>query len=120
MLPSSGTRKRSAAPRARAEAPVAAEPVVARRAAPVAGPLLHLLGRAVAPVGAAGGEQLVGRLGVEVEAVALVDRLAVPRQAEPADLVEDVVGELGPVALGVGVLDAQHHLAALRGGPRAS
>jgi hypothetical protein len=51
-----------------------------------------------------------------VHAVALVDGLAVPRQAEPPDLVEDVVRQLGPVALGVGVLDAQQHRAA--GAPR--
>jgi hypothetical protein len=50
---------------------------------------------------------------VEVEAVALVDDLAVPGQAQPADLGQDVVGQLGAVALGVGVLDAQQHLATL-------
>jgi hypothetical protein len=50
------------------------------------------------------------------DVVALVDRLAVPPQAEPLDHLEDVVGELGPVALGVGVLDAQDHLAAVLAG----
>ena len=53
-----------------------------------------------------------GRLDVGVEAVGLVDGLLVPVEPEPLERVEDVVDQLGPVALGVGVLDAQEERAA--------
>ena len=51
---------------------------------------------------------------VLVEAVGLVDRLAVPVETEPPQHVEDVVGQLGPVALRVGVLDPQQERARVR------
>ena len=43
-----------------------------------------------------------------------MDGLAVPVEAEPAQHVEDVVGQLGPVALCVGVLDPQEERSAVR------
>ena len=49
-------------------------------------------------------------------ALGLVDGLAVPVEAEPAQHLEDVVDQLGPVALGVGVLDAQEELAPVPAG----
>src|SRR3546814_17058308 len=85
--------------------------VVARRAAARLGPGLHLLGGAVAPLGPAIREEPIGRRGVAVEPLALVGRLAVPAEAQPLEHLEDVLGELGTVELGVGVLDAQDELA---------
>jgi hypothetical protein len=90
---------------------VVAEAVVAGRPAALLGAGLHFVGRAVAPVGASCRLQLLRRGLVELPALALVGGLAVPAEPEPLEHVEDVLGQLGPVALGVGVLDAQQELA---------
>ena len=89
--------------------------VVARAGRPALGPApapapvcSHTSRRARRPASS------VGRRPVDVGAVGLVDRLAVPAEPEPLHRVEDGVGELGPVALPVGVLDAQQESASGR------
>ena len=63
-------------------------------------------------VGVPGLEQLLDRLLVAVAALPLRDRPLVPVELEPAQRVEDLLHVLGRRALAVGVLDAQHELAA--------
>ena len=63
-------------------------------------------------IGVAGGEQALGDLAVPLGAGELVDDVAVPVEAEPAQPVEDRVDRRLGRALAVGVLDAQQHLAA--------
>ena len=94
------------------EAAVAAEPVVAGRTAALLRPGLHLLARAVAPVGLARAEQRERRLSVRFEVVGLEHDLAVPVEAEPAERGQDVLDQLGAGPLPVGVLDPEPHLAA--------
>ena len=74
--------------------------------------LVEFLGRAVAVVGVAAGQHLVGHLGVPGGAGELVGDVAIPLQAEPRQAVEDRGdGGLGR-ARAIGVLDAQQELAA--------
>ena len=61
-------------------------------------------------------DELVEDLLVAVGARDLRDRVAVPVEPEPAQRLVDVLDVLGRVALGVGVLDAQEHLAAVVAG----
>src|SRR5215218_4004672 len=98
--------------------------------------LVQLLVGAVAEVGVALGEQGVDRGVVAVQALGLhvrpvgaaLEVALVPVQAQPAQPVHDPGGAVGHVALGVGVLDAQHELAAVapreqvgvKGGPRSA
>jgi len=91
---------------------VAAEAVVTGWAAGllVAG-LDRVLG-AVAAVGRAVGEELLGCGDVVGQAIALVDGFAVEVDAEPVEGGEDRLDQLGLAALGVGVLDPQEHLPA--------
>src|SRR4030042_1655920 len=70
-------------------------------------------GGAGAPVSAAGREQLLLAAAVNVQAPGLVEEFAVPVQAQPAESLEDPVGELLPAALRIGVLDAQKEPAGL-------
>ena len=65
------------------------------------------------------GEQLLDDLGVAVGVLGLEDRPLVPVDPEPRERVEDLLDVLGRGALAVGVLDAQHELAA-RGRGRAA
>ena len=73
----------------------------------------ELLGGLEALVGEPGLEHRRRGLAVPVEAGALVDRLAVPVEAEPVEHVGDAVGPLWSGPRDVGVLDAQQELAAL-------
>ena len=50
---------------------------------------------------------------VEVEPIRLVHGLAVPVETEPLERAVDDLDQLAPAALGVGVLDPQHELAAV-------
>src|SRR5439155_2205224 len=71
---------------------VAPGAVIAHRALLGAGAGAHrleLLGRAVAMIGAAGGQQPAGDFDVARGAGELVDDLAVPVEAEPAEAVDD-------------------------------
>ena len=65
-----------------------------------------------AGVEAAGGFQLLGRGGVEGQAVGLVVGL-VPGEAHPGEVVGDGVGVLGAVALPIGVVEAEEEGAAV-------
>ena len=81
------------------------------------GPLLDLLRGAVAPVGPPGGARACRP--PPRRASSRSDwwtGLPVPVEAEPPHGVEDGLDQLGPVALGVGVLDPQQELAALVAG----
>ena len=62
-------------------------------------------------VGFAGGQELLGLLPVDVEAAALEDGLLVPVEAEPLEVLEDLVEETGLGPLEVGVLDAEQEAA---------
>ncbi|MGY3679455.1 hypothetical protein ACVWXU_003078 [Streptomyces sp. TE33382] len=97
---------------------VAAVAVVAGRLAGRAGgvaPGVELLGRAVAVVRVAGGEELLGDVLVDVHALRLAVRgvraadtgALVPVEAEPAHRVEQLVVRLLGVARRVGVLDTE-------------
>ena len=68
---------------------------------------VELLHGADAPVGAAGGEQLLGLRAVERLAIALVEGPLVGVDAEPPETAEDPPDRLLLVALLVGVLDAE-------------
>lgn len=90
-----GRFKAHAAAFAGAQVAGAATAVVARLAAGLAGFFahgLHFFGRARAPVGVAGLQQLVHITVVELGAVGLVNGLAVPVQAQPAHGGQDGVG----------------------------
>ncbi len=50
---------------------------------------------------------------VQRGALRLIERAFIPIDAEPAKAVDDALDEFGLVALGVGILDAQDHGAAL-------
>ena len=67
-------------------------------------------------IGMPGGKQLLGYFAVPGRAGELIDRLAVPVDAEPAQALEDGVDRGLRGALAVGVLDAQQHLAAAAAG----
>ncbi len=98
---------------------VAPASVVARRAALGDGLLAHRLQfvrRAVAEIGVAGGEHLAGHLGVAGDAGGLEDGLAVVRDAEPVEAVENHLGGGGGVAFAVGVLDAQQEFSRVMAG----
>ena len=69
--------------------------------------------RALVLVGVPVGEQLLDRLGVRGRPLGLRERPLVPVELEPAQRVEDLLDVLRGGALAVGVLDAQHELAAL-------
>ena len=95
---------------------VAPAPVVACRAAGGArlGPhRLQLVGRAVAAVGPAGGEQAARHGGMALPALGLAHDLAVPREAEPGKPVEDRRKRLGRGAPGVGILQPKQERAAM-------
>ena len=62
-------------------------------------------------VGLAGGQELLGLFPVDVEAPALEDGLLVPVEAQPLEVLEDLVEEPGFGALEVGILDAEQELA---------
>ncbi len=88
--------------------------VVARGAAFGGGALAHFtqfFGAGVAAVGAAGGDQFVGDLGVAGGAGGLEDGRFVRVQAEPGEALEDDVHGLLGAALAVRVLDAEEELA---------
>ena len=94
---------------------VAPAPVIAHRLALEPLLLAHLgefLGRGIAAIGAAIGEQLPGDLAVAFGALELADRFAVPFEPEPVQAVENRVHRGRGRALAVGVLDAQQELAA--------
>ncbi len=98
---------------------VAPAAVVAHRHAGLALRVAHLLeflGRGVAVIGLAHGQHLLRHLGVPRRARELVGDLAVPRQAEPGQAVEDGVDGRRRGARAVGVLDAQQVLAAVVAG----
>ena len=71
-----------------------------------------LAGCAVAVVGLAGGQQLLGHLAVALSAGKLIERLAVPIELEPFEAVEDGRDRGLGGALAIGILDPQQHLAA--------
>ena len=71
-----------------------------------------LIGGARTPVGVAAGEQPFDRFGVQLAALRLEHGFAVPVEPEPFEHPENDVDELRPGPFGVGVLDAQHELAA--------
>jgi hypothetical protein len=73
---------------------------------------LHVLGGGVRAVGAAGPEQRLEHLAVALGALGLQDRTLVPVELQPRERIEDLLDVLGRRALAVGVLDAQHELAA--------
>ena len=89
---------------------------------------LDLLAGGVRAIGEATLQQRGERLGVALGAVRLHDRPLVPVEPEPIQRVEDLRDVLLRRALAVGVLDAQHHRAALvprrqpveQGGARAA
>ncbi len=58
------------------------------------------------------GEQLLGHLAVPVGAAELRDGIAVPVELQPFEAVDDGGDGFRVVALAVGILDAQQHLAA--------
>src|SRR5262249_21655105 len=94
------------------EAAVAAESVVSRRGRAL-GALLDLLARAIAVVGEPIGVETLGGVAVQPRSLALEVRTLIPLGADPAQGVHDPVGPFGPVAFGVGVLDAQDQRAAM-------
>src|SRR5262249_25045173 len=94
---------------------VAPAPVVELRAALAARGFAHLgelLGGRVAVIGLALRQQLLRHLAMARGTGELVDRLPVPRDAEPGEPLEDRVDCGLGRALAVGVLDPQQHLAA--------
>src|SRR5690606_10746309 len=97
-----------------AQAPVAAEAVGAAPFGP--GARDHILARALAVVRLALGVELLGRRAVLRLELAFVagprDHPAFGTDADPGQRGDDALGPLRPVARGVGVLDAQHELAA--------
>ncbi len=134
QTPSSGTFSRTtygspaASRRAISSARVAqAEPVVARRLAGRSLRDAHLLEpfrRAEALEGVTRREQLLRILAIDARAFALTVRAVrtadvgafVPRQPAPAQRLEDRALALGRAAGVVGILDAQHELAAVLAG----
>ncbi len=68
---------------------------------------LELGRRAIAVIGAAGGEQLARDLGMALGAGGLMDDLAVPIEAEPVEAVDDRRHRFRRRAHPVGVFDAQ-------------
>ena len=78
--------------------------------------LVQLLGRGVAMVGVAGGQHLVGDLGVAGRAGELVGDVAVPLKAEPRQAVENGVDRRLGRTRTVGIFDAQQELAAMMAG----
>ena len=71
----------------------------------------QLLLRFEAGVEPAGGLQPLGRRGIERHAVGLAE-LFIPVEAEPAEILLQRLGIFGLAALGIGVVEAQQHLAA--------
>ncbi len=78
--------------------------------------LREFFGRGVAMIGVSGRQQLLGNLAVAGSAGELIDRVAVPFDAEPGQPVEDGVDRGLGRTLAVGVLDPQQHLAAAAAG----
>ena len=78
--------------------------------------LRELLGARVAAVGVAHGQELLGHFAVPGGARELVDRFAVPIDAEPSQPVEDGVDGSLRRAFAVGVLDPQQHFPAAAAG----
>ena len=113
VSPSSGTRSRTAPSRLglAAEAALGAVPRLVG---------LDVLGRRLRAVGVPALEQLLERLAVALGALALEDRPLVPVELQPAQRVEDLLDVLRRRALAVGILDAQHELAAARRARAAS
>ena len=98
---------------------VAPAPVIELGAAFAARLFAHLgelFGAGIAVIGTAGGQQRLGHLAVARRARELVDRVAVPLDAEPGEPVEDGGDRRLGRALAVGVLDPQQHLAAAPAG----
>ena len=102
VAPSSGTRRRIAAP----SPPRAARPG-SRRAVGFFRRRTTSAGRRVA-VGGAGVDQLLEALAMARRALGLADRSLVPVELEPAQGVEDLLDVLWRRPLAVGVLDPQH------------
>ncbi len=73
---------------------------------------MQFLGRGVAAIGVACGQQLLGDLAMPGGARELMHGVAVPGDAEPGQAVEDGVDRRLGGALAVGILDPQQHLAA--------
>ncbi len=89
---------------------VAPGAVVAHRTLFGARPLAHRLelgGRAIAVIGASGGEQLPRHLGMPLGASELMDDFAVPFEPKPFEAVDDCRHRLGGRSHPVGVFDAQ-------------
>ena len=133
VVPASGIRSRSAAGTPGRGAAVAAPTVVAeglpaglRRLAPG----VELLGRAVAAVRAALGEESLGVRPVDLEPAGLAEvptvravvlgTLVVPVETEPGHRVEDLVDRLVRRPVAIGVLDPEEEGPAGDGGRRAS
>lgn len=74
------------------------------------------VGGTVAEESAAVGEAFLRGVFVEGEALGLIERAFIPIEAEPLEAVDDALDEFGLVALGVGILDAKDHGAALLAG----
>ena len=118
VAPSSGTRNRSARPVAGPEAGVAVGRPSCSGGPPAPGPGRRATADQKAWPDGRRGASAASRW----RAPASDWCTGSPSQSRPSqrDRVEDVVDELGPVALGVGVLDAQQELAAGAGGRTAS
>ena len=64
--------------------------------------------------------QFVERGGIKMRALGLNERLAVPIEPEPAQILLDPADELGPAAAGVEILDAKQEAPARRPRPGTS
>ncbi len=94
---------------------VAPAPIIEFRAAGGTRHLAHLrklVRRRVTAIGMPRRKQLLDHFGMTRRAGELVNRLAIPGDAEPAEAVEDGVDRRLGRALAVGILDLQQHLAA--------
>src|SRR5205814_1389338 len=68
---------------------------------------LELFDRAVTAIRLPGRDEILGAAAIEIEAVALIDRIAVPLDVEPLQRGDDLFGVMLLGSLDVGVLDAQ-------------
>ena len=77
---------------------------------------VELLDRAVASIGAAPGDQLLGAVAVARQPIALVNRAFIPFNPQPAQRTDNLLGVVLARALDVCVLDSQQHRAAVTSG----